>query len=284
MVWIRSHHRCLVTGGSAGIGLETARGLARLGAKITITGRNPERTEAAALEIAESTGNDRVDFELADFSSLTEVRDLAERIRRAGELHVLVNNAGLWHPERTESRDGFEDTFAVNHLAPFLLTNLLLEVMTSATHARVVTVSSRLHIKAKGIAFDDIHLRQSYKRKGLAAYEHSKLANVLFSNELARRLPPNVTSNAVHPGGVATSVTRQSRLAAIGQWFLRPFLLTPVGGARTSLHVATSANLEHVTGKYFSDQREEEPSPAARDEAAAARLWDLSAKLTELDS
>lgn len=271
---------CLVTGGSTGIGLETARGLAERGAEVIITGRHPERTRAAASDIARSTGNDRVTFELADFSSLDAVRALADRVAARGALHVLVNNAGLWHPARMLSHDGYEDTFAVNHLAPFLLTLTLFDLLVASAPARVVHVSSRLHARAKGIPFDDIHLAARYPRKGMAAYEHSKLANILFSNELARRLPTGVTSNALHPGDVATSVTRQSRRVTIAQTFIRPFLKSPNQGAQTSLHVATSDSLSGVTGRYFSDRREATPSPAARDEAAAARLWALSEALT----
>lgn len=278
--WIEQGKVCLVTGGSTGIGLETARGLAARGAEVIITGRHPERTAAAAADIARSTGNEHVTFELADFSSLDAVRTLARTVRARGALHVLVNNAGLWHPRRTLSHDGYEDTFAVNHLAPFLLTRSLFDLLVASAPARIVHVSSRLHAKAPGIPFDDIHLEASYPRKGMAAYEHSKLANILFSNELARRLPPRVTSNALHPGDVATSVTRQSKLVSFAQTFIRPFLKSPKQGAQTSLHVATSDALGDVTGKYFSDCEEKTPSPAARDEAAARRLWDLSETLT----
>ncbi len=283
MTWLRSHHHCVVTGGSAGIGLETARGLAKLGCSVTITGRNPERTEAARNDIAQSTNNEHVAFELADFSSLDEVRGLAARLLKRGPLHVLVNNAGLWHPKRVESRDGYEDTFAVNHLAPYLLTNLLLARIVESAPARIVNVSSELHAKATGIAFDDIHLTKSYRKKGLAAYEHSKLANVLFSNELARRLPAGVTSNAIHPGGVATSVTRQSCAARVGQAIIKPWLLTPAQGAETSVFVAASETLDGVTGKYFDDKKEAPASPPSQDADAARRLWVLSAELTGFD-
>lgn len=272
----------VVTGGSSGIGLETARGLARLGHHVVLTGRDPERTARRVDEVRASTGNPRVDHVIVDFSSLADVRRAAaEILDRFEALRVLVNNAGLWHQKRQLSRDGFEDTLAVNHLAPFLLTSLLRERLERSAPARVVHVSSRLHAKPRRFVFDDLQCERRYK--GIAAYARTKLANVLFSNELARRLSgTGVTSNSLHPGDVATTITRDSRLLSIGIKLVQPFILTPEQGALTSLHVATSPELEGVTGQYFDDCRPKAPSRAALDVDAARRLWELSERLTGL--
>ncbi len=269
----------LVTGASSGIGLETARELARAGHRVLLVGRDGSRLRAAVESIRESTGAPSVEALRADFSSLDEVRALARDVReRCDALHVLVNNAGVWHPKRTLSKDGYEDTWAVNHLAPFLLTNLLLDRLGGggSAPARVVTVSSRLHSSVKGIDWDDLRAERRYS--GLRAYGQSKLANVLFSNELARRLGASrVTSNAVHPGDVATNVIRDHGLLSLAQRLVgRHFLLTPAEGARTTVHVATAPELETVTGEYFARCRPSPTSAAARDGAAAARLWDVS--------
>jgi NAD(P)-dependent dehydrogenase (short-subunit alcohol dehydrogenase family) len=196
-------------------------------------------------------------------------------------VHVLVNNAGLWMQHRTLGERDIETTFLVNHLAPFLLTNLLIERLRDSAPARVVTVSSRLHIKERGIRFDDIHTASRFG--GLGAYRQSKLANVLFSNELARRLNgTGVTANSLHPGDVATAVVRDSKLLTLGLETLgRIYLLTPEEGARTSLYVATTPSLAGVTGRYFANCREKAPSKEAQDEAMAKRLWTLSERLVQ---
>ncbi|MBX3250142.1 MAG: SDR family NAD(P)-dependent oxidoreductase [Myxococcales bacterium] len=310
----------LVTGASAGIGLETARALGARGARVWIVGRNPERTAAARAAVAAAGAAEARAFR-ADFSSLAAVRGLADEVLALGEpLHVLVNNAGLWHQRRRESAEGFEDTFAVNHLAPFLLTHLLLpRLLESGDDVRVVHVSSRLHeqaggfrgpggrvfgragtptgrlvhlagvlklprppLAAAGFDFDDLAMTGRYE--GIEAYARSKLAQLLFSMELARRLATTpVTSNAVHPGSVATEVTRESPVLALGQRLVTGILKTPEEGARTTLHVATEPSLRGVTGEYFADARRAEPSPAARDRASARRLWALSLRMCGLD-
>lgn len=271
----------LVTGSTTGIGLETARGLAMQGATVIVSGRSLERCEHAAARLRERTENPDVHAMPTDLSSLRAVRELADRVAdRFEALHVLVNNAGLWHPKRIESADGYEDTFAVNHLAPFLLTTRLLDRLR-AGRARVVTVSSRLHEREKALDFDDLMSRRRYD--GLRAYRQSKLANVMFANELARRVEgTGITSNSLHPGDVATSVVRESRFL---QWGLdhiaRFFLKTPEEGAATSIHVATSPEIEGVTGRYFKDRREAPCAPAARDRAACDRLFRVSEELVE---
>lgn len=274
---------CVVTGASSGIGLETARGLARLGAAVVMVGRDPERLALAARDVGESARGGRVSSLRADLASLSEVRALAARVAEAHpQVHVLVNNAGVWNARRRLTADGHEETFAVNHLAPYLLTRLLLPSLEAAGAARVVTVSSRLHERLRAFDFDDLTLERRYS--GLSAYRRSKLANVMFASELARRLAGSgITSNSVHPGDVATRVVRSSRLL---QWGLdtiaRHFLATPEQGARTSIHVASAPELEGVSGRYFARCRERRPSPVANDREACARLWDLSAELTGL--
>ncbi len=297
----------MITGASSGIGLETAKGLARRGVRLRLVGRNPERTEAAAKVVrSESRHGDVVAFR-ADFSSLSSVRELAEAILERDEpLHVLVNNAGVWHQQRRTSQDGYEDTFAVNHLAPFLLTHLLLpRMLATEGDRRVVHVSSRLHeqaglsgpvgravylmnvlgvpirVPSPGLDLNALPMTRGYR--GLEAYARSKLAQILFSNELARRLgPASVCSNAVHPGSVATNVARDSRLLSLGIRVAQPLLRSPAQGAATPLWVASAPELTGVTGKYFADAKERTPAPTAADPVKARELWELSARLVGL--
>lgn len=273
-------HVSVVTGASAGIGLETARGLANAGGSVVLVGRNPERTLAIAHQLRASTGNEQVRALLADFSSLSDVRSLADRLLDScPRIDVLVNNAGVWHPDRKVSRDGLEDTFAVNHLAPFLLTQLLCERI-AAGGGRIVAVSSRLQIKAD-LRLDDL-LWEQRRYRGLGAYAASKLANVLFAFELSRRMEgTGVTSNAVHPGDVATRVVRDSALLSFGLELVRPALLTPREGAQTSLHVATAQELEGHTGRYYAACDEARASPTALDKDLASALWEASAALVD---
>lgn len=273
-----SGRTCVVTGASSGIGFETARGLALFGADVVVVGRTPARVDAAAKALT-GIGRGRVFSECADFSSLAETRALATRLLEAhGAVDVLVNNAGLWSQKRTDSVDGHELTFAVNHLAPFLLTMTLMPALTRGQATRVVNVSSRLHIKERAFDFDDVHQR-ARRYSNMRAYQQSKLANVLFTRELARRTSLRV--NAVHPGDVATDVVRDSRFLSWGiRHVANLWLLTPEEGARTSLHVATAPALAAVTGRYFANCAECAPSAAALDSDQATRLWELSERLT----
>jgi NAD(P)-dependent dehydrogenase (short-subunit alcohol dehydrogenase family) len=271
---------CLVTGGSRGIGLETARGLAELGATVVITGRGEEHTSAAAADIRDSTGNGSVSFVVADFLSLDGVRELAQTMESRHEsLHVLVNNAGVWFPRYTLSGDGFEATLAVNHLAPFLLTHLLLPMLRRSAPARVINVSSRLHRKARP---KDL-FREGKPRffRGLKTYGQTKLAMQLFSLELSRRLRgTRVTVNSLHPGDVATDITRENPLIYLGARLGKSMLMTPAQGAMTSIHVASAAELETVSGAHFRDSTQIAPSKYALDEAAARRLWAMTCSMT----
>jgi len=272
----------LVTGGTAGIGKATALGLATMGAHLAVTGRDRGRAEAAAGEVR-AAGGGRVDVFVADLSSQAEVRRLAgEALGRLGRIDVLVNNVGgYWHT-RHVTADGLERTFAVNHLAAFLLTNLLLDRLQQSASARVVTVASNAHAQGR-IDFDDLQGERSWS--GARAYSQSKLANVLFTYELARRLPATVvTANALHPGVVRTSFGAedpggvQRRLVAL----LRPLMKAPARGAATSIHLASAPDLERVTGRYFANGKPKRSSTRSYDQAAAERLWQVSADLVGL--
>jgi retinol dehydrogenase-12 len=273
----------LVTGATAGIGLVTARALARRGATVVLVGRDPARTAAAVDQVRRDSGHDAVESLLADLSSQADVRRLAGEFRaRHDRLDILVNNAGAMFFERRESVDGIELTLALNHLAYFLLTNLLLEPLRAAAPSRVVVVASDAHRMVKGFNFDDPQGQRRYK--GLRTYAQSKLANLLFAFELTRRLEgTRVTVNAVHPGFVATNFFDG---IGRGKWLFRTLArlvaIDPEKGAATSIYVASSPDVEGLTGLYFEKSREARPSPAALDREAARRLWDLSAAWTKL--
>jgi NAD(P)-dependent dehydrogenase (short-subunit alcohol dehydrogenase family) len=296
---------CLVTGATAGIGEVTARELARRGACVVIVGRSQQRCEAAAEAIRRQTGNPAVELLVADLSSQAEVRRVAgEFLARHDRLHVLVNNVGAMFAYRRESVDGIEMTLALNHLSYFLLTNLLLDTLKASAPARVVNVSSRAHVGALALNMDDLQARlkaQSFwgygssklagllftlvaplRHPGFVQYARSKLANLLFTAELARRLDgTGVTVNALHPGFVASRFMEGN--GSLG-WFMRLWAgllaISAEEGAKTSVYLATSPEVEGVTGKYFARCREVLPSAAARDEEAARRLWELSEELT----
>src|SRR5579859_3699554 len=272
----------LVTGGTAGIGRATALGLAAMGAHLAITGRDRGRAEAAAREIRAATGG-QVDAFAADLSAQTEVRRLAEEVlQRLPRVDVLVNNVGGYWATRHVTADGLERTFALNHLAPFLLTNLLLDRLQHSAPARVVTVSSNAQAQGR-IDFDDLQGERSYS--GARAYSQSKLANVLFTYELARRLQgTGVTANALHPGVVRTSFAAEDpgRFQRLVIPFLRPFLKAPARGAATSIHLASAPDLEQVTGRYYASRRPSRSARRSYDQAAAARLWQASADLVSV--
>jgi retinol dehydrogenase 14 len=272
----------LVTGGTGGIGKATALGLALLGAHVAVTGRDAVRTGEAAREIRAVTGAP-VDAFVADLSAQDDVRRLAEEaLDRLDRLDVLVNNVGGYWNTRHVTADGLERTFAVNHLAPFLLTHLLLPRLRHAGSARVVTVSSNAQAMGR-IDVEDLMGSRSYS--GARAYNQSKLANVLFTYELARRLRgTGVTANALHPGVVRTSFGSDDpgRLQRVAVPLLRPFMRTPEQGAATSVLLASSPALEQVTGRFFVDGRPRRSSPRSYDEATATRLWDVSSELVGL--
>jgi retinol dehydrogenase-14 len=272
----------LITGSSGGIGKATALGLATMGARVLITGRDRARTDNAALEIR-AAGGDGVEAFVADLSSQAEVRRLAgEVLQRHPRIDVLINNVGGYWNTRHTTADGLEHTFALNHLAPFLLTNLLLESLRQCASARVITVSSNVHAIGR-IDFDDLQGERSYS--GARAYHQSKLANVLFTYELARRLrATSVTANAVHPGLVSTAFGADDpgRAQRLLVPFLRPFMQSPAQGAATSIHLASEPDLDRMTGRYFAKRKPTRSSQRSYDESVAARLWVVSADLVGL--
>ena len=274
---------CLITGATSGIGLVTARALAAQGATVVMTARDATRAEEAVQRIRHETGNPRINFLVVDLSSLQQVRRLAEEFQRSyPSLHVLVNNAGGIFMRRQETVDGYEMTFALNHLAPFLLTNLLLDELKASAPARVVTVSSMAHVGAE-IHFDDLMYRHT-PYKAMGAYGQSKLANVMFAYELARRLEgTRVTSNTLHPGFVATGFAKNNgTLYRYGMALLRPFALSPERGAQTTIYLASSPEVAGVTGEYFVKRKPAKSSKTSHDIAAQQRLWQISEELTKL--
>jgi retinol dehydrogenase-14 len=259
----------LVTGSTDGIGKATALELALRGATVVVHGRTKERAERAREQIARVASGGRIDCVHGDFSSLVQVRRMAEEIgKRFPRLNVLVNNAGIISNTRMLSADGHELTFAVNHLAPFLLTNLLLELVLKSAPARIVNVSSMVHSGAS-IDFDDLRMDRGYS--GQRAYSRSKLANILFTYALARRLlGTGVSVNALHPGVVDTKLLRTNYSGGI----------PPEEGAKNSVYLALSPDVEKVTGGYFVDRRQARSSPLSYEEVLQERLWDVSVEMT----
>lgn len=271
---------CILTGANTGIGKATALGLAKMGATVVMVCRSLERGEAAMAEIKRGSGNDSVSLLLADLSSRAAIHRLAADFKaKYPNLHVLINNAGIIPKKRTVAEDGLETQFAVNHVAYFLLTNLLLDQLKASAPSRIINVSSQVHNGAS-IDFDDLQSERSYSPTRV--YGWTKLANVLFTYELAHRLEgTRVTVNCLHPGTVATNM-----LADYMPGGLR-FLAKMIGvsseeGAQTSLFLATSPEVEGVSGKYFVNQGAVHSSKASYDKTAARRLWQVSAELTGL--
>jgi NAD(P)-dependent dehydrogenase (short-subunit alcohol dehydrogenase family) len=269
---------CVITGATAGIGQAAATELARRGASVVLVARSAERAERTRREVVCAAGHERVGVVRADLAVQAQVRAAAAQIlERWPAVHVLINNAGAYTRTRRETPDGIEMQWAVNHLAPFLLTSLLLDRLRASAPARVVTLSSGAHRGAE-LRLDDVEMRGGYN--GLRQYANTKLANVLFTRELARRVPPaQVTANAMHPGVVGTELL-------FGGWaplrLLKPFMRTPEQGARTTVYLASSPDVAAVTGEYFRDERPSRVSPAALDDAAARRLWEISERMTGL--
>jgi NAD(P)-dependent dehydrogenase (short-subunit alcohol dehydrogenase family) len=271
---------CVVTGANAGIGKATALGLAKMGATVVMVCRSHERGEAALTEIRRESGNDSISLLIADLSSQASIRHLADNfLANYPTLHVLINNAGIIPRKRTVSADGFETQFAVNHLAYFLLSNLLFDRLKATAPARIVNVTSKVHDRAS-IDFDDLQSERAYRPSSV--YARTKLANVLFTYELARRLDgTRVTANCLHPGPVATKLLRDYMPSAFR--FLTNIVgVSPEKGAQTSLYLATSPEVEGVSGKYFINQKAVQSPKASYDNATARRLWEVSARLSGL--
>ena len=270
---------CVVTGASSGIGRATAMELARMGATVALVCRNRERAEETRAAILAKTGNPAIEVFLADLSSLAEIRRLAhELLARYSHIHVLVNNAGIFNWRRATTVDGIEAVFAVNHMAYFLLTHLLLERLMASAPARIVNVASDAH-RWGALTVDDLQHERSYRP--LLVYGRSKLCNILFTRELARRIRgAGVTVNCVHPGGVATGLGKNNGwLAVVIATALKPFILSSEQGADTVVYLATAPEVEGVSGKYFVKRQERQPSAAALSSEVAQRLWQVSAEL-----
>jgi NAD(P)-dependent dehydrogenase (short-subunit alcohol dehydrogenase family) len=273
---------CVVTGATSGIGLVTAQALARQGATLIVVARNPERGAATVSRIQRETGNSAVELMVSDLSIQAQVRRLASEIQqRFARLDVLVNNAGALFSRRQLSADGLEMTFALNHLAYFLLTNLLLGPLQAAGSARIVNVSSEAHRHAR-LDFSDLQGQRRYT--GWRAYSRSKLANILFTYELTRRLEgTGITANALHPGFVATNFGRNNRsLMAAFFRILQLAALSPEEGAETIIYLASSPEVKGITGEYFVKQKAVRSSQVSYNRDDAARLWQVSAELARL--
>ncbi|MEZ4656225.1 MAG: SDR family oxidoreductase [Caldilineaceae bacterium] len=275
---------CLITGANVGIGKETALALAKMRAHVIMVCRSQPRGEAARADIIQQSGNAKVTLMLADLSVQADVRRLAAEIHHQYDaLHVLVNNAGAYFPQRTVSADGLEMTFALNHLGYFLFTNLLLDLLQQSAPARIVNVSSAAHTHGR-LDFDDLQMARRYS--GFQAYARSKLANLLFTYELARRLAgTGVTVNAVHPGAVNTNIWSNvdGLLGQILRFAGRFYFLSAQAGAATPIYLAASPKVSGVTGQYFAKQKTVRSSPESYRTDVAIRLWDASAALTGLD-
>ncbi|WML48974.1 SDR family oxidoreductase [Neobacillus sp. PS3-34] len=273
---------CLVTGASQGIGNATAIALAKMGATVVMVSFDQVRGEKALKEIKSISGNENVDLLLADLSSQQSIRQLADRFKQKyTRLDVLVNNAGVMKWKQEFTSDGIESTFAINHLASFLLTNLLLDLIKASAPARIINVSSSAQGMGK-VEFDDLDGRKKYS--GIKAYNQSKLANVLFTYELDRILKDTgVTVNCLHPGVVRTNFgNNDSLFFKIFGTLMKPFMLTPDKGAETSIFLASSSQIEGISGKYFVKKKTEKSSAISYDEMTAKKLWEVSAKMTNL--
>lgn len=275
---------CMITGATSGIGKAAALALARSGPSLVLVARDPARAEETVKEIADRTGNRNVEAMLADLSSLEQVRRLAkEFLATDRQLHILLNNAGVVLLRREETVDGYEKTFAVNHLAYFLLTNLLLERIKASAPARIVNVASDAHVYSGGpLDFDDLQSTKGYG--SMKVYGKSKLANILFTSELARRLEgTGVTANCLHPGLVGSRLGKNNgMLGRVATSVLRPFARSTAKGAETAVFLCASPEVEGVSGKYFFDKKEKWPKRYAQSDEDARRLWDVSARMTGL--
>jgi NAD(P)-dependent dehydrogenase (short-subunit alcohol dehydrogenase family) len=275
---------CVVTGANSGIGKATTLGLAHMGATVVMVCRDQTRGEEAQNEIKMISGNETIDLILADLTSQESIRQLAENIQQHyQQLHVLINNAGVVNLTRRETSDGFETMFAVNYLAPFLLTNLLLEKLKASAPARIINVSSDSH-QAGYIKMDDLQSVKQYKF--MRSYGQSKLALVLFTYELARRLQgTGVTANCLHPGFVATNIG-QNGVGSIGRGITKLIFsilgISPEEGAKTSIYLASSPEIEGVTGKYFTKSIPVRSAPISYDETLQRQLWEETAQLVNL--
>ena len=271
----------LITGASGGIGKASAHLLARAGARLTLLCRNPDKARAVAEEVAANVGGAIPSVLIADLANLGSIRAAGEEfLARGEELDILLNNAGIVCTRRKETTDGYEETFAVNHLAPFLFTAIVLPRLLEQPAARIINVSSGAHAFCRGMEFEDLQSREKFRTFNV--YGRSKLANILFTRELATRLKGRpVTVNALHPGAVATGLGKQNGglVSKLAPLLLRPFFKSPEQGATTSVFLCTDAAVANISGRYFVNCREVKPKPWARDDDAARQLWKISEQL-----
>jgi len=275
---------CVITGGNSGIGKETVRALAHQKAYIVMICRNRERAEAARNEIISDTGHTGIEIMLADLAHQHDVRSVADEIADQFEaVDILINNAGIIADQRRETPEGIERTLAINHLAPFLLTNLLRNQLLHAREARVITVSSEVHRMGAGaFNIDDLQLKENYSP--MKAYGVSKLCNIMFTHELAKRCKDSsITANCLHPGVVRTQLAEEANwLMKLFYLIGQPFMRSPRSGAKTSIYLATSDEVQSTSGKYFKNKREAIPASIAYDNSITSRLWQRSLELTDL--
>ncbi len=274
---------CLITGATSGIGRASSLALAQKGASLILVARNKEKAAQLKQLVKMETGNEDVDLIVGDLSSQADIRRIAQTFIDSGKpLHVLLNNAGVVNMKRVLTVDGYEEMFAVNHLAYFLLTHLLLDRLKGNASARIVNVASGAHVFCKsGVNFDDINFEQGFS--GIKVYGHSKLANILFTRQLAKKLEDsNVTVNCCHPGVVATGLgANNGVLGKLVMWLMKPFLRTPEQGAATSIYLASSVEVLG-SGNYYADCKSAKVKPWAEDAAAAEWLWEMSLEMTGL--
>ncbi|MCK5290816.1 MAG: SDR family oxidoreductase [Thermoplasmata archaeon] len=279
MPWRASSKTCLITGANSGIGKVMALEIAKKDANVVMVCRSREKGEAARNDIIRESSNESVELMLADLSSMKQVRKLAEEFKQKHDkLHILINNAALWPTKRIMTSEGLETQFAINHLSHFLLTNLLLDIIKSSSPARIINTSSGLHKRAK-IDFDNLQAEKSYKH--MRVYGQTKLENVLFTKELARRLEgTGVTVNSFTPGMTSTNLGRY--MSGGAKWFMRHMARSPEKGASTGVYLATSPEVEGVTGKYFGDRKEMKYNKIGDDVGIAKRLWNVSEEFSGL--
>jgi len=275
---------CVITGATSGIGKETAKALALKGAHVVIVGRNSKKCISAVNTIKKKTSNNQVDYLCADLSDLKQVRNLAKQLKQDySRIDVLVNNAGAYFTTRIESADGYEMNLALNHLSPFLLTTLLIDMLKESNQGRIINVSSAAHVKGK-INFEDLQLKNNFN--GFNAYAQSKLALTIFSNQLAERLKnTSITVNALHPGLVASNFGKNNGLL---RFYVRRLLnrneISPLEGSKNSIFLATSPDVANITGGYFVKDKQVKSSEASYDMELAKQLWEVSEILTNISS
>jgi NAD(P)-dependent dehydrogenase (short-subunit alcohol dehydrogenase family) len=275
---------CIVTGANSGIGKETARRFAADGAYVIMICRNKQRAKAARQDIIEDTANSGIEIILADLAVQDDVRSAADQInRKFDQIDVLVNNAGLIASEREETIDGIEKTLAVNHLAPFLLTHVLWDGLQQSEDARIINVSSEVHKRAANVFdLDNLQLTENYS--AMKAYGISKLCNVMFTHELAKRTKNStMTTYSLHPGVVGTQLAEEAGWGMkLFYWIGKPFMRSPASGAATTIYLATSDEVTSMNGRYFKDEELAEPAAIAYDDDITSQLWKRSKELTGL--